>query len=150
MDTLNLPAYAARLREHSGRREIFDEVRRKFVRLTPEEWVRQHFVQFLIRQQGVPEGLVAIEMGFADHELRRRADVVVFDRTGRPLLMVECKAPTVEIRQDVFDQVARYNRAVQARYLIVTNGHAHFCYVPDYDAGTYRFLDALPRYEELV
>ncbi|MDX1548816.1 MAG: type I restriction enzyme HsdR N-terminal domain-containing protein [Rhodothermales bacterium] len=146
---LNLPAYAFRTREQGGRAMIFDPVRRKYVRLTPEEWVRQHFVQFLIREQGVPAALVAIEMGFTYQGMGRRADVVVHDRRGRPLLMVECKAPSVEIRQAVFDQVARYNKVVQARYLVVTNGLVHYCYVPDYEAGAYHFLDALPAYEAL-
>ena len=149
MPPLNLPAYPFSVREQEGKAMIFDPVRRKYVRLTPEEWVRQHMVQFLVQEQGVPAALVAIEMGFDYQGMTRRADVVVHDRRGQPLLLVECKAPEVEIRQAVFDQVARYNKVVRARYLVVSNGLEHFCYVPDYEAGTYHFLDVLPRYEAL-
>lgn len=128
---------------------ILDPVRRKYVRLTPEEWVRQHFVQYLIREHDVPRSLVAIEMGFTYQGMARRADVVVHDRRGQPLLMVECKSPDVAIGQEVFDQVARYNRVVQARYLVVTNGRVHYCCLVDREQHTYRFLDELPPYAEL-
>lgn len=149
MEALNLPAYDFRIREKDGKQTIFDPVRRQYVRLTPEEWVRQHFVQYLIREQGVPAGLVAIEKKFTYQGMPRRADVVVHGRDGAPLLMVECKAPDVAIRQDAFDQVARYNKVVCVRYLVVTNGLEHYCCIIDREARTYRFLDRLPRYEEL-
>jgi len=149
MYALNLPAYDFTIRQIDGKEMILDPVRRKYVRLTPEEWVRQHFVQYLVREQGVPAALVAVEMGFAYQGMQRRADVVVYDRQGRPLMMVECKAPDVAVRQDVLDQVARYNKVVQARYLVVTNGLIHYCCVLDREAHTYRFLEALPRYEAL-
>ena len=103
-----------------GKEMIFDPVRQKYVRLTPEEWVRQHFVQYLVQEQGVPQALVAVEMSFTYQGMQRRADIVVYDRQGKPLMMVECKASEVEVRQDVFDQVARYNKVVKARYLVVT------------------------------
>jgi hypothetical protein len=149
MQALNLPPYDFLIRERDGKAMIFDPIRRKFVRLTPEEWVRQHFVQYLVREQGVPGALVAVEMAFTYQGMSRRADVVVHDRRGRPLMMVECKAPEVEVRQVVFDQVARYNRVVNARYLVVTNGLVHYCAALDPEGHTYRFLDALPRYEDL-
>ncbi len=149
MQPLNLPAYDFRIQNRRGKEMIFDPIRQKYVRLTPEEWVRQHFVQYLVRERGVPQALVAVEMGFTYQRMARRADVVVYDRQGRPLMMVECKAPEVEIRQDVFDQVARYNRVVQARYLVVTNGLVHFCCVLDPAQHTYRFLDELPMYADL-
>lgn len=149
MQRLNLPAYDVAIRDERGKAMIFDPVRQKYVRLTPEEWVRQHFVQFLVQEQGVPRALVAVEMAFTYQGMARRADVVVHDRQGQPLMMVECKAPEVEIRQDVFDQVARYNRVVRARYLVVTNGLIHYCAALDPEHHTYRFLDALPCYEEL-
>lgn len=147
--SLNLPAYGAQVRMEGEKAMIFDPLRRKYVRLTPEEWVRQHFVQFMIRERGYPKALIAVEMGFTYQKMGRRADVVVHDRKGQPLLMVECKAPDVEVRQATFDQVARYNMVVQARYLVVTNGLVHYCCRLDRTQHTYHFLDDLPRYEEL-
>ncbi|MGI9176042.1 MAG: type I restriction enzyme HsdR N-terminal domain-containing protein [Rhodothermales bacterium] len=146
---LNLPPYAFRVQERAGKAFIFDAVRQKYVRLTPEEWVRQHFVRFLVEEQRVPAALVAIEMGFNYQQMPRRADVVVHARTGMPLLMAECKAPDVSVRQATFDQVARYNKVVQAKYLVVTNGLTHCCWMLDPAAHTYRFLDELPVYEAL-
>lgn len=128
---------------------IFDAIRRKYVRLTPEEWVRQHFIEYLVQEQGVPRSLVAVEMAFTYQGMARRADVVVHDRQGAPLLMVECKAPEVPIQQAVFDQAARYNKVVRARYIIVTNGLEHFCYMPDAKTHSFRFLEMLPHYEDL-
>ena len=149
MHPLNLPAYDFTIREIDGKEMIFDPGRQKYVRLTPEEWVRQHFIQYLVQEQGVPQALVAVEMGFTYQGMPRRADVVVYDRQGTPLMMVECKAPDVAVRQDAFDQVARYNKVVQARYLVVTNGLVHYCCVLDHAQHTYRFLDELPVYEDL-
>ena len=146
---LNLPAYEFHQRHVGETRMIFDPLRKKYVKLTPEEWVRQHFVQFLIQERGVPKALIASEMAFTYQGMARRADVVVHDRRGKPLLMVECKAPEVEITQAAFDQVARYNKVVQARYLVVTNGIDHYCCALDHEAHAYRFLDDLPPYEEL-
>ena len=149
MEPLNLPAYPFQLRTEGERTTIFDPLRQRYVRLTPEEWVRQHFVQYLIQGLGYPRALIAVEMGFTYQGMARRADVVVHDRQGHPLLMVECKAPEVEVGQATFDQVARYNMVVQANYLVVTNGLVHYCCVLDRAAHTYRFLDALPRYDAL-
>lgn len=128
---------------------IYDALRGRYVRLTPEEWVRQHFIRHLVQDLGYPRALIAVEMAFTYQRMPRRADIVVHDRQGRPLLMVECKAPGVTIGQQTFDQVARYNRVVQAKYLVVTNGHVHYACVLDPARNTYRFLDALPRYEAL-
>lgn len=125
-------------------------MRRQWVRLTPEEWVRQHLMQYLIQDRGVPAGLLAVEKAFPHQGRRWRADVVAHDRrSGRPLLVAECKAPEVEISQETFDQVARYNRTAGARVLVVTNGLAHYCCRRDAETGAYRFLDHLPRYEEM-
>ncbi len=149
METLNLPAYPFRTRERGGKQEIFDPIRRKYVRLTPEEWVRQHFVQYLIREHDVPRGLVAVEHAFTDRQMPRRADVVVHDRRGAPLLIAECKAPGVAIGQDTFDQVARYNRVLRVPYLVVTNGLEHYACRIDFEGASYRFLDELPLYDDL-
>lgn len=149
MDSLNLPEYDFTFQGVGETRMIFDPVRRRYVALTPEEWVRQHFVQFLIRERGVPRGLVAIEPEFKYNGMSRRADVVVYGRNGKPVLAGECKAPEVEIRQAAFDQLARYNTIVQAKYLVVTNGIVHYCCRVDRANGTYAFLDDLPPYDEL-
>lgn len=150
MQTLNLPAYDLRTRERDEVREIYDPIRHKFVRLTPEEWVRQHFVQYLIRERNVPRGLMAVEQGFTFQGMQRRADIVVHDRRGQPLLMAECKAPGVSVQQKTFDQVARYNRVIEARYLVVTNGLDHYCCRIDRAAEDYTFLDTIPTYEEMA
>lgn len=150
METLNLPAYDLRVEEREGGAVVLDPIRQKYVRLTPEEWVRQHFVQYLVQALGVPRGLVAVEKGFRYQDQPQRADVVVHDRTGAPLVLVECKAPSCPIQQSVFEQGARYNAVLGAPFLVVTNGREHYACRIDFDAGTYRFLDDLPAYETLL
>lgn len=147
---LNLPAYSFRTREHRGRRDIYDPIRQKYVRLTPEEWVRQHFVQYLVQEHHVPRGLIAIEHGFTDQSMPRRADIVAFSRQGRPLLIAECKAPSVTVKQETFDQVARYNRILHVPYLVVTNGLTHYACRIDFESAAYEFLNELPGYETLT
>ncbi|MDA0745435.1 MAG: type I restriction enzyme HsdR N-terminal domain-containing protein [bacterium] len=149
MHPLNFPQYEFDIQGDPNHETIFDPLRRKHVRLTPEEWVRQHLIQFLVHDQGFPAGRTAIESGFTHKSVFHRADLIVYDRTGTPLLMAECKAPEVKLNQAVFDQIARYNTSLQASYLLVTNGLTHYCYAIDREAHTYRFLDKLPRYEEL-
>ena len=143
MQRLNFPAAAFNIRRVAGKHEILDPLRRKYVRLTPEEWVRQHLVQYLISYLGYPRGLIAIEKSIELHGKRFRADVIVHDRAGRAVLMAECKEPDISISQQTFDQIAAYNRVVQARCLLVTNGLVHYCYVPDRG-----FLDQVPHYGE--
>ncbi|MEX1054852.1 MAG: type I restriction enzyme HsdR N-terminal domain-containing protein [Rhodothermales bacterium] len=128
---------------------IFDSFRQKYVRLTPEEWIRQHFLEYLVRVCRYPASLIAVEMAFQYQEMRRRADIVVHDRIGRPFLMAECKAQDVQIVQSTFDQVSRYNRVVGARYLTVTNGVSHYCWQVDTDTGSYRFLDGIPKFGQM-
>ena len=150
MQHLNFPsAYPFDIREVEGKRNILDPLRRKYVRLTPEEWVRQNLVQYLIVDLGYPRGLTSIEKGIDLHGKPFRADVIVHDRHGQAVLMAECKKPSVRISQDTFDQIAVYNRVVQARCLLVSNGLDHYCYAIDRDKEEYRFLDRVPRYEEL-
>lgn len=149
MRRLNFPTeYTFDLREIDGHREILDPLRRKYVRLTPEEWVRQHLVQYLTSELGYPRGLTAVEKGIDLHGKPFRADIVVYDNQGRAVLMAECKEPDVAIRQETFDQIAVYNRVVQARCLLVSNGLDHYCYAIDREREEYRFLDRVPRYEE--
>ncbi len=150
MERLNLPPYSFRTTEKEGKRVIYDPVRQTYVRLTPEEWVRQHFVQYLIQDLDVPEGLVATEASFKYQGQPWRADIVVHSRDGTPLLLVECKAPSVSLHQDTFDQGARYNLVLDAPYLVVTNGQEHYACRIDLEEQDYAFLDDLPPYETLL
>ncbi len=142
LPALNLPRYEPRIRQAENRRVIYDPVRGRYVRLTPEEWVRQHFMQYLTRSCGYPASLMAVEKGFEFRTMSWRADIVVHDRRGQPFLLVECKAPDVRISQATFDQVSRYNRVVKANFLIVTNGLKHYCWT--IEGPRYRFLDGPP------
>ena len=148
MQALYLPTYTFRYKAGEGGRVlIFDGIRRLYVPLTPEEWVRQHFVRFLTEDKNYPASLVAIEMGLRYNQLQKRADILVYNKLGQPLLMVECKAPSVRITQDVFHQIAVYNMSFKVAYLVVTNGMDHFCCQMDYANSTYRFLQMIPDFE---
>lgn len=147
---LNLPQKQFNIKKSGdGRLRIFDRLRRKFVALTPEEWVRQNFVAFLIDDRGFPAGLMANEVSLTQNGISRRCDTLVSDRNGRPFVIVEYKAPTVAVTQNVFDQIVRYNMVFQARYLIVSNGLAHYCCSIDYATGSYTFLEEIPHYRNL-
>jgi len=150
MESLNLPAYEFRVEEHEGQRVIYDPLRQMYVQLTPEEWVRQHFAQYLIQDQGVPAGLVALEASLEVEGQPRRADLVAHTRQGDSVLLVECKAPRVTIDQAAFDQSAQYNLALGAPFLVVTNGLEHYACLIDVNAQTYKFLDRLPDYETML
>ncbi len=132
-----------------GKEFVRDPVRRTFVRMTPEEWVRQHALAYLIEVVKAPIGLIAVEKSFIYNGMRRRADVVVFDRSANPLVIVECKSPETPITQDVFDQVSRYNSEIRAPYVIVTNGVVHYCFRVDFGEKSYEFLTHLPHFEQL-
>ncbi|MEI7422043.1 MAG: type I restriction enzyme HsdR N-terminal domain-containing protein [Prolixibacteraceae bacterium] len=146
---LNLPTYTFRTAQKEGRRLIFDAYRRRWVRLTPEEWVRQHFVKYLIEEKHFPASLMAIEKSLRMNQQDFRTDAVVFSTSGIPLLIIECKAPEVKITQKTFDQIIRYNFELQVDYLIVTNGLSHFCCRIDKLAGSYEFLKELPDFREI-
>lgn len=149
---LNLPEYTFRFKaagNGSQRTQIFDTIRKKYVALTPEEWVRQNFIQYLIQEKKYPLALMAIEMGLKYNQLQKRGDVVVHDISGNPWLIVECKAPTIKITQEAFDQVARYNMTLKVKYVIVTNGVNHYCCEIDHEAKTYAYVKEVPEYENL-
>lgn len=149
MQALNLPQYDARLRRlPSGQAQIYDCLRRKFVALTPEEWVRQHFVNFLIQRRAYPAGLMANEVGITHNGCRRRCDTIVYDRYASPLAIVEYKAPDVDITAAVFDQIARYNMVLGVSCLMVSNGLKHYCC--RVTRPTYSFLRDIPPYTELI
>lgn len=147
MQTLNLPSYTFKIKQNGLRTQIFDAIRKKYVVLSPEEWVRQNFLQYLIQDKKYPASLIAVEAGLKYNQLQKRMDVLVYDKQGCAHLMVECKAPEVKITQDAFDQIARYNMVFKVKYLIVTNGIHHFCCLMDYDTNTYRYLEQIPVFE---
>lgn len=147
---LNLPpANLQTAVDASGNRSVFDCLRNKYVALTPEEFVRQHFVAFLINVKGYPAGLMANEMSIMLNGTRRRCDTVVMNRYGKPMAIVEYKAPHVAVTQTVFDQIVRYNMTLQVKCLIVSNGMNHYCCLIDYRNNTYRFVPEVPDYETL-
>jgi len=146
---LNLPDYKFRFREVGQKKQIFDSFRKKFVALTPEEWVRQNFLMYLTSEKNYPFSLIAVEAGLQLYKRKKRTDIVVYSNNGKPVLIVECKAPEVKISQDVFDQIARYNMALEVNYLIVTNGLEHYCCLLEYENSSYRFLKEIPDYTKL-
>jgi predicted type IV restriction endonuclease len=150
MEQLALPPIAARLRRSPSAVEIYDRLRCRYVALTPEEWVRQHFVGYLIDHKGYPAGLMANEVSLKLNGTSRRCDTLVVDRHGDPLVIVEYKAPGVRVTQRVFDQIVRYNMVLRARVLIVSNGLRHYCCEVDYEANSFKFLPEVPAYDSIV
>ena len=148
-DSLNLPPYDVRISEEEGRQRIFDILRRKYVALTPEEWVRQHFVHYLIEQKGYPKGLLANEVELHIGDKRLRCDTLLSNRNMQPQMIIEYKAPTIRIQQRTFDQIVAYNLLLKVDYLIVSNGIQHFCCKMDYERHTYVFLKEIPDYNSL-
>lgn len=148
MVKLNLPGCDLKLRNEKGKAEVFDIIRKKYITLTPEEWVRQHFIHYLINSLKYPRALISCENGLKYNELQKRTDIVVYDRTGKPYMVVECKAPEIKLSQSVFDQAACYNYTIQAKYLSVTNGLVHYCCRVDRAVQKIEFLSSMPEYEE--
>jgi hypothetical protein len=150
MDRLNFPGYDFRLRENDGRMEIFDIFRKRYVALTPEEWVRQHLARFLAEERNVPAGLISIEARVKVLKMARRYDLVVFSKAGNPVLLAECKAPVIRIDQKVLDQVIRYNLSVHAPFILVTNGLNHACFGRDKNSGAYSQVADVPEYSRMA
>ena len=146
MQKLNLPNFNFKIKNSENKMLIFDNLRKKYLVLTPEEWVRQHFVHYLISEKKYPISLIAIEKQLTLNTRKKRTDILVFNQIGTPELIVECKAPSVKITQDTFDQIARYNLKLNANYLIVTNGLTHFYCKMDFKNKTYIFLRDIPAY----
>lgn len=149
MQQLNLPFFGFNIKEQNGQNRIFDHIRKKYVHLTPEEWVRQHFIRYLSEHKNYPLSLIAVEKELRVNKLKRRPDIVVFNRNHQPLLVVECKAPSVSITQDTFDQIARYNISLQVQYLVVTNGMEHYC-CKIINEKEYIFLKDIPGFNEII
>ena len=150
MYELNLPKYGIKIKNDKGHQSIFDVLRRKYVALTPEEWVRQHFVHFLIEHKGYPKALMANEIQLAIGNKKLRCDSVLYDRTLKPRMIIEYKAPTVNITQKVFDQITIYNMLLHVDYLVVSNGIKHYCCRMDYANQNYLFLEDIPDYQNLL
>lgn len=149
MLSLNLPDFSYKIITKEGKSCIFDILRKKYVALTPEEWVRQHFIHFLTEHKNYPAGLLANEVRIVLNGTDKRCDTVLYGRDLKPRMIVEYKAPDVEITQAVFDQITRYNIVLKADYLIVTNGIRHYCCRMDYTSRSYTFLPDIPSYTEL-
>ena len=146
---LNLPEYSAKIIERDGKNVIFDPIRKKYVALTPEEWVRQNFVHYLINHKEYPLSLMANEVLIKLNGTSKRCDTVLYNRDLSARMIVEYKAPHIEITQEVFNQITRYNMALKVDYLIVSNGLMHYCCKVDYEAQTVRFLKDIPSYKNL-
>lgn len=151
MIPINLPNFDIKVKREGGRTQIYDFLRRRFVTLTPEEWVRQHFTHYLVEHLGYPAGLMANEVKVSVGGVARRCDTVVYAKAGGvPLMIIEYKAPEVAITQQVFQQIAAYNSVLRAPYLVVSNGVRHYCMHMDYVAQRVKYLPAVPRHEELI
>jgi len=148
MQQLRFPTYEFRFKNRENKLLIFDVIRKKFVVLTPEEWVRQHVIHFLHHQEQIPLSMINVEKQISLHHTKKRFDIVVFKNDGSIFLIVECKAPDIPISQSAFDQVARYNTALGSAFIMVTNGIEHYYAVIDGEAGTYNFLRTLPEYNK--
>ena len=146
MTNLNLPKYSFRIKNKENKLYIFDKIRKKDLVLTEEEWVRQNFVSYLHEDKKYPLSLMALEKKCLVNNLVKRTDILVFDKTGETLIIVECKAPHIQINQDTFDQIARYNMELNATYLIVTNGLQHYYCQMNHKEREYTFLKEIPKY----
>lgn len=146
---INLPPYEIKLRDNGGKRQIFDFLRRRYVALTPEEWVRQHFVHFLIEHKGYPQGLLANEVELRIGEKKLRCDSLLYNKELQPQMIIEYKAPHIELTQRVFDQITAYNFLLRVDYLIVSNGRQHYCCRMDANHQEYSFLKDIPDYQAL-
>jgi hypothetical protein len=147
MKQLQFPTYSFRFKNSENKVAIFDEIRKKFIIVTPEEWVRQHVVQFLLQDKKYPKSHINVEKLLKINGLIKRYDVVVYKPDGNISILVECKAPVVKISQSTFDQIARYNMTLKAEYLMVTNGLNHYFCKMDYENEKYDFLSELPEYQ---
>jgi type I site-specific restriction endonuclease len=146
MQQLHFPNYQFRFKNSENKMAIFDEIRKKFIILTPEEWVRQHVVRFLVEEKKYPKSLINVEKVLKVNGLRKRYDVVVYNPDGSIFVLVECKAPEIKISQATFDQIARYNMTLKSTFLMVTNGLNHYFCQMDFENEKYSFLENLPNY----
>ncbi len=149
MHPLNFPTYEFKLRLHEGAQQVWDIVRKRWVVLTPEEWVRQHLIHFLHTEKQVPLTLMGVEKKLVVHGMTKRTDVVVYNKSGQPILICECKEQGVKLAQNTMDQAARYNIALQVPLLLITNGMQHFCARIDFENKSSAFLNHIPDFEQM-
>ena len=149
MFRLNLPPYPIKIQEKGEKRQIFDFLRRKWVALTPEEWVRQHFTHFLVEHKNYPQALLANEVELRIGEKRLRCDTLLYNKELWPRMIIEYKAPTIQIQQKTLDQISVYNLLLKVDYLVVSNGLSHYCCKMDYERQSYQFLEDIPDYETI-
>ena len=149
MISLNLPSYNAKITRKNGKLYIYDPLRRKNVTLTPEEWVRQHFVNFIVTEKSYLPELIANEVSINVNSTAKRCDTIVYDNYLKPLIIIEYKAPEVTISEDVFEQISRYNSILKVPYLIVSNGITHYCCKIDYQTMNYSFMSDIPSYHDI-
>lgn len=143
---LNLPAFPFKIKQDESQTYIFDRLRKKYLVLTPEEWVRQHLVQFLINQKKYPRALIKLEEGLKLNSLQKRTDIIIYNTSGEKIFLAECKAPSVKISQQTFDQIARYNFIHRVPLLLVSNGISHFCCLINFKESSYQFISEIPEY----
>ena len=141
-----LPNVALKTKSVEGTIQVFDVIRKKYFVLTPEEWVRQHFIHYLNNEKNYPMGLMGVEKMVKYNALKTRADIVLYTREGKAKMIVECKAPNIKITQDTFNQIAKYNFKLKVEYLVVTNGIQHFCCRMDYENNSISFLEDIPTF----
>ena len=146
---MNLPEYTFTTRNLETSPEIFDSIRKKYIVLTPEEWVRQNFVKYLIEEKNYPKSLLAIEKEITVNRLKKRCDIVIYNRDLKPIVIVECKSPSIKINQETFDQAARYNLSLNVKYLIITNGMNHYCCTIDEENKAYIFKEEIPSFLQM-
>lgn len=149
MHKLDFPYPPQKIRQDADHVRVFDEVRKSWYVLTPEEWVRQHLIQFLNRDKGCPISLMAVEKSLKYNGMAKRSDLVVYSEDTKALLLVECKAPEIKISKEVFDQAARYNMTLRVPFLMVTNGMEHFCCQIDFDLSSYHFMPEIPSFSQM-
>jgi hypothetical protein len=150
MYAINLPTFELKIRQQDGKDYVLDSLRRQYIRLTPEEFVRQHFIHYLTAHKNYPSALLSNEKEISLGNVKKRCDTIVYDRQLNALAIIEYKAPFVEITQEVFEQIARYNMTLQVPWLIVSNGLQHFCCYIGYVANNFRFVKEIPDYTELA
>jgi hypothetical protein len=146
MQKLNLPPFEYAVKKEEGKVFIFDIIRKKHIVLTPEEWVRQHFVHFLINHLKYPRSLIKVEGGLQYNQLSKRSDIVVFDRDGKPWMLIECKSPDMKVNEAVVRQASVYNASLKAKYITVTNGIQHYCASINWQESSFQLLTELPEY----
>jgi len=147
---LNLPSYSCKTRVNESVLQIFDLIRKKYVQLTPEEWVRQHFVNYLLEHCNVPAGLIGVEVALKLNAVNHRADIVIYSKQGSPIALVECKAPEVELNASVIEQIGRYNIHFKAKYLFITNGLKHYSVIVDWESKQFKPISTIPNYIEMI